>query len=179
MPTRIAAPGKTSAAITTSSYWRTKIMRRKNVHQVLLLSMFVVLAVWAGAQSTQDAATSSAKTASSPVVSTEQQEIRDELKALRAEVERLRSEVEQQKNTARADDRSGTALAPLGPGPNVPSMTASNFGPPPVVTVAGQPAAVAIQGDSAATKPAKEEPFAFADWTWLNGNPRTKELPFD
>jgi len=154
-------------------------MRRKNVHQVLLLSMFVVLAVWAGAQSTQDAATSSAKTASSPVVSTEQQEIRDELKALRAEVERLRSEVEQQKNTARADDRSGTALAPLGPGPNVPSMTASNFGPPPVVTVAGQPAAVAIQGDSAATKPAKEEPFAFADWTWLNGNPRTKELPFD
>lgn len=26
--------------------------------------------------------------------------------------------------------------------------------------------------------PAKE-PFAFADWTWLNGNPRTKEAAFD
>ena len=25
----------------------------------------------------------------------------------------------------------------------------------------------------------KEEPFAFADWTWLNGNPRTKEPAFD
>ena len=28
-------------------------------------------------------------------------------------------------------------------------------------------------------KPAKAEPFAFADWTWLNGNPRTKEPAFD
>jgi hypothetical protein len=26
---------------------------------------------------------------------------------------------------------------------------------------------------------AKAEPFAFADWTWLNGNPRTKEPAFD
>ena len=25
----------------------------------------------------------------------------------------------------------------------------------------------------------KAEPFAFADWTWLNGNPRTKEAAFD
>lgn len=29
-------------------------------------------------------------------------------------------------------------------------------------------------------KPAEgQEPFAFADWTWLNGNPRTKEPAFD
>jgi hypothetical protein len=31
----------------------------------------------------------------------------------------------------------------------------------------------------AETKPAKEEPFAFADWTWLNGNARTKTPAFD
>jgi hypothetical protein len=31
----------------------------------------------------------------------------------------------------------------------------------------------------APTKPAKAEPFAFADWTWLNGNPRTKDVPLD
>lgn len=36
------------------------------------------------------------------------------------------------------------------------------------------------QSESPATeKPAKAEPFAFADWTWLNGNPRTKEPAFD
>ncbi len=28
-------------------------------------------------------------------------------------------------------------------------------------------------------KPEKAEPFAFADWTWLNGNPRTKTPAFD
>ncbi len=31
----------------------------------------------------------------------------------------------------------------------------------------------------AATPPAKAEPFAFADWSWLNGNPRTKVPAFD
>jgi len=33
--------------------------------------------------------------------------------------------------------------------------------------------------EKATTKPAKAEPFAFADFTWLNGNPRTKESPMD
>jgi hypothetical protein len=28
-------------------------------------------------------------------------------------------------------------------------------------------------------KPGKAEPFAFADFTWLNGNPRTKDVPLD
>jgi hypothetical protein len=32
---------------------------------------------------------------------------------------------------------------------------------------------------SASEKPKKEEPFVFADWTWLNGNPRTKTIPMD
>ncbi len=40
------------------------------------------------------------------------------------------------------------------------------------------PAAVSTQ-DAQAAKPAKAEPFAFADWTWLNGNARTKESPMD
>jgi len=30
-----------------------------------------------------------------------------------------------------------------------------------------------------AAKNTKAEPFAFADWTWLTGNPRTKEAAFD
>src|SRR5690348_14234717 len=49
-----------------------------------------------------------------------------------------------------------------------------------VATSANAPAALALSAaavsDSAAApeKKAKAEPFAFADWTWLNGNPRTK-----
>jgi len=33
--------------------------------------------------------------------------------------------------------------------------------------------------DTEAKKPPKAEPFAFADWTWLNGNARTKSAAFD
>ncbi len=36
-----------------------------------------------------------------------------------------------------------------------------------------------MQEQTAVNKPAKTEPFAFADFTWLNGNPRTKEVPMD
>ena len=32
---------------------------------------------------------------------------------------------------------------------------------------------------SSAENPKKEEPLVFADWTWLNGNSRTKESPLD
>ncbi len=32
---------------------------------------------------------------------------------------------------------------------------------------------------SESKKPAKPEPFSFADFTWLNGNSRIKEVPFD
>ena len=35
------------------------------------------------------------------------------------------------------------------------------------------------QGANAPTQTPKPEPFAFADFTWLTGNPRTKESPID
>jgi hypothetical protein len=34
------------------------------------------------------------------------------------------------------------------------------------------------KGKSGAAKPGKAEPFAFADFTWLNGNSRTKDTPY-
>jgi hypothetical protein len=49
--------------------------------------------------------------------------------------------------------------------------------------VAGAPtsqeAAVAANKEAAPAEPAKIEPFSDADWTWLNGNPRTKEIFWD
>ena len=35
------------------------------------------------------------------------------------------------------------------------------------------------KGKSGAARPGKAEPFAFADFTWLNGNARTKDVPLD
>jgi TolA-binding protein len=165
---------------------------RKSVLQTLLPSMFVTfLAAWAGGQSIQSTTASSTAGASS-AAPTEQQEMRDELRALRAEVERLRAEVEQQHRGAGptdsrekeerspAPDRGELRLAPTGPGPNIPSVTATNLTGLPAETSSEKAAAAVVSQDgSVPTKTAKAEPFAFADWTWLNGNPRTKEAAFD
>jgi hypothetical protein len=48
-----------------------------------------------------------------------------------------------------------------------------------VTAGAATPAAAVAVGTQGATKLAPAEPFAFADWTWLNGNARTKESPMD
>jgi HAMP domain-containing protein len=170
----------------------------------LLLPTFVLfLTAWSGAQSAQNAASSSANAGSGSTAPTEQQEMRDELKALRAEVERLRAEVEQQKGTMppddRANDRSQLAPAPVvktGPGPNVSSVTAANFPRPSAATGAApvtdgltgwlaqpsSPSSSPSQSSSSDAAPAKKEkivPFSDWDWSWLNGNPRTKDAAFD
>ena len=55
----------------------------------------------------------------------------------------------------------------------------------PATNVSGQPSTEQqnfISGPNAAEQPADNkpaEPFAFADWSWLNGNPRTKTPAFD
>ncbi|MBV9574569.1 MAG: outer membrane beta-barrel protein, partial [Acidobacteriales bacterium] len=122
--------------------------------------MFLLLNNRAGAQ---DSASASADPGSMAENAASQQEMRDELRALRAEVERLRAEVE---------SRSGSAAN------TEPSAATSKS------TTANAPAqAMTVVSDNSATPPpeanAGEEPFAFADFTWLNGNPRTKDLPFD
>jgi hypothetical protein len=54
--------------------------------------------------------------------------------------------------------------------------------PAPVATAGSGAAGVqppAPQAAPAAAKPKKADPFTFADFTWLSGNPRTKESPMD
>jgi len=109
----------------------------------------------------------------------EQQEMRDELKALRAEVERLRAEVEH-RGPASTDDRGVLVPATTG-GPSIPSLTAASLANPAAPATSGQPAVATATGtsDSPPAKKPKIDPFSDWDWTWLNGNPRTKNLAFD
>jgi Putative beta-barrel porin-2, OmpL-like. bbp2 len=110
---------------------------------------------------------------------TEQQEMRDEVKALRAEVERLRAEVEH-RDAASADDRRVLVPSTTG-GPSIPSVTAASLANPAAPAPPGPPAVATATGTSdfpPAKKP-KIDPFSDWDWTWLNGNPRTKTLAFD
>ena len=154
-------------------------MPRKSLLQVLLLSMFVLLTAWARGQSSPGAVPYSGNADSSSTAPTEQQEMRNELKALRAEVERLRAEVEQSKGTTPVQARVEPAPMAVGAGPSVPSVTAANFARPSVTAMPVKPSEVVSSSDSAPAKKTKIDPFSDWDWTWLNGNPRTKEAAFD
>jgi hypothetical protein len=66
------------------------------------------------------------------------------------------------------------------------ATTTANVTPGTVTTASGganvipqDQAAAAIASRSKAGKAPKAEPFAFADFTWLNGNARTKDVPMD
>jgi Putative beta-barrel porin-2, OmpL-like. bbp2 len=86
-----------------------------------------------------------------------------ELERMRDRIQQLETELKQRHAAA------ATAAAP----PDASSSSAQAF-----VSKSETPAQANDQPRSP-EKPAKAEPFAFADWTWLNGNPRTKEPAFD
>src|SRR5208282_472380 len=88
-----------------------------------------------------------------------------ELEAMKHRIEVLEAEIRRlkgQQNSQTAADSDPAAAAPL----------AGN------AVVAGG-TATAGQEPAPAANPAKAEPFSFADFTWLNGTPRTKEVPLD
>jgi hypothetical protein len=92
------------------------------------------------------------------------QEIIQELDAMKKRIEQLEAQLNKktQQPPPAATETS----------PNTPQQT--------LLTPSGSGDATAsVQAGSPDSKPAKEEPFAFADWTWLNGNARTKTPAFD
>ena len=116
------------------------------------------------------------KVADTPASAEEVRELRDLVKQLETKVEQL--EKAQQSSAATTESSSssrveidpGEAGGPLTPSANryvaMERLTSPVDRAP--ETPEGQP-----------EKKPKAEPFAFADWTWLNGNPRTKEVPLD
>jgi len=100
------------------------------------------------------------------------QELLQELESMKKRIEQLEAELKQRDSSGQQPAKnealaSASALVSPGlravPAPAVPA------------------AAVQAQGSEAAApaKAAPAEPFAFADWSWLNGTPRTKEAAFD
>jgi len=95
-----------------------------------------------------------------------EQEIVQELAAMKKRIEQLELALKQHESAEQPTTvvHSAKANAPvsISPSPTVPPE-----------------AQAALPETSPPAKPAKAEPFAFADWTWLNGNSRVKEPPFD
>jgi len=97
-----------------------------------------------------------------------QQEIVQELDAMKRRIEQLEAELKI-RAAAEASPAAGTTT----------SMSVAT----PVTAAAPARAAVAqTSSDSSTAAPAKQEkiaPFSDWDWTWLNGNPRNKDVAFD
>ena len=85
-------------------------------------------------------------------------ELEEELKASGATSSDAAKALEDEKKTLVSGDAPQTAAAP-----------AALTQPAPAATPAGP--------DLDAEVTTKSAPFAYADWTWLNGNPRTKDTP--
>ena len=94
-----------------------------------------------------------------------------ELEAMKQRIAVLEAEIQHLKapNGAGAT-AAGPAGGSTGGAPDAPAEA--------LVSARSSSGAVASQA-SRAVKPAKAEPFTFADFTWLNGTPRTKEVPLD
>jgi hypothetical protein len=96
-------------------------------------------------------------------------DIAKELAVMKARIEQLETELKSRN------------IAETAPGPaTAPATKASDTAP--IAALANPDAPVAQQAAATPAKPEKPapaEPFAYADWTWLNGNPRNKDVVWD
>src|SRR5580704_16046630 len=102
--------------------------------------------------------------------------IAKELEAMRKRIDELEAELKSSKAPEHPATPVTTAKASVPTTPIVPAnvVTPSANAPAPA---ANAPAPTAVA--TAEINPAKVAPFSDADWTWLNGNPRTKEIFWD
>jgi hypothetical protein len=86
-----------------------------------------------------------------------------------AELERMRARIAELEAQLKAQSGDAPTVTP----------TAANAAAPTAIPAPVAPAATAVAVQTAEKKPAPAEPFAFADFTWMNGNSRTTESPLD
>jgi len=88
----------------------------------------------------------------------------------------MKTRIEQLETELKSRDAAAPASAPA----TGPAAKVTDSVPPPAAVNPAPP--VAEQATAAPAQPEKPEPtapFAYADWTWLNGNPRNKDAVWD
>ena len=148
---------------------KRKLPMQAGKHTALLLLAAALLVIPAKAQ--QLASNTSPGATTQEPSATDQQippAIAKELAAMKQRIEQLEAELKQHqaKEQPTTVVQSAKATAPISSAAIVPVMAAVETG-----------GAALPSAQTAKPKPA--EPFAFADFTWLNGNSRVKEPPFD
>ena len=92
-----------------------------------------------------------------------------ELEQMRTRIQELEARLKQRSSTQKSATEAGASRPPI----------QDNFTAAPVPASVVASAQTQIESSNTQAKAPKAEPFAFADWTWLNGNARTKESPLD
>jgi hypothetical protein len=119
-------------------------------------------------------ATAAAPVASQPAAKPDPEvslDIAKELAVMKARIEQLEAEL---KSRAATEPASAPAAAAAKPASASEAKTGEAAPSPAIVEPPAQEAQSA-----APAKPAPSEPFAYADWTWLNGNARNKDAVWD
>jgi Putative beta-barrel porin-2, OmpL-like. bbp2 len=104
-------------------------------------------------------------------------ELIQELEKMRARIEQLEAQIKHQGASAAATTDSGQESSSKVTEANTMSGQRPSSNTALAPQTVDQRSANASRGLPSRTP--KAEPFAFADWTWLNGNPRTKTPAFD
>jgi len=100
-----------------------------------------------------------------------------ELAAMRTRIEELENQIRHQQDAASPEESVQPAHAQDADNEAAAAISSSAVVSPTTSLVVEKP--ISTTPAVPAQSGAKTEPFAFADFTWLNGNPRTKEIPLD
>jgi hypothetical protein len=148
----------------------TKFLMQNKWRAALCGLVFTVMQAPCFAQNTSAAANQQPSATDQPISPA----ILKELEAMRHRIDELEAELKAQKTAQASTEKPGlvTAAFPVKPPETAASDSAGTF------SSSSQEAAMALDQKKPII-PAKQEPFSDADWTWLNGNPRTKEIFWD
>src|SRR6202789_2660955 len=133
--------------------------------------------VWA--QSPQEAAQQQqgSSSGSAAAASPQQDAITKELEAMRKRIDELEAELKAAQHPAvAAANAAAKETAPAAAAASAPATSASES----ASTSTSTPEVASSTNLASPTEPPRKvEPFSDADWTWLNGNPRTKDIYWD
>jgi hypothetical protein len=146
-----------------------KLLMQNTWRAVLCGLVFTITQAPCFAQSTSAAANQQPSATDQPISPA----ILKELEAMRRRIDELEAELKAQKTAQASTESPGLVRAAFPVKPAEPDAVKDSS-----VSSSRQEAAMASDQKKPII-PARQEPFSDADWTWLNGNPRTKEIFWD
>ena len=147
----------------------TKFLMQNGWRAAFCGLVFTVMQAPCFAQTTSEAANQQASASDQPISPA----ILKELEAMRHRIDELEAELKAQKTSQVSSEKPGLVTTAFPVKTVEPDAVRDSS-----VSSSRQEAAMA-SNQKAPLIPAQQEPFSDADWTWLNGNPRTKEIFWD